>query len=90
MTDTPEMIERVARVIYNPTNDPTAQAWEHLSDERRADRLMRARAAIEAMAEPTQEMRRAANVVWSNGAGVSEIYTTAIRTALTPTKDTAE
>lgn len=54
-----DMVERVARAIYEGRNGPKCEPWAHKpkghQDPYRAD----ARAAIEAMREPTDEMTMA-------------------------------
>lgn len=60
MTDASEMIERVARKIYGQLGGgrilPPAIPWEELSMYAREEFFLAARAAIQAMREPTDAM----------------------------------
>lgn len=51
-----EMVERVARAIYEGRNGAGAKAWASQPKSHRAPYLLDARAAIEAMREPTEAM----------------------------------
>lgn len=53
MTNTPPMVERVARAIYEKRNGRGCTPWNHQSHAHRAPYLVDACAAIEAMREPT-------------------------------------
>lgn len=55
------MVERVARAIYEGRNGPRCMAWSRHSNEHRRPYIDDARAAIEAMREPTEEMLFAAD-----------------------------
>lgn len=57
-----EMIERVAKAIYEGRNGVGAMAWAHRQDGYKDPYRIDARAAIEAMREPTQ------NMVWTAAA----------------------
>lgn len=50
------MIERVAKAVYEGRNGKGCTAWGHLQNAHKAPYLTDARAAIEAMREPTHEM----------------------------------
>jgi len=52
------MIERVARAIYEGRNGIGAVAWAHRQDGYKTPYRIDARAAIEAMREPTEAMVR--------------------------------
>jgi hypothetical protein len=53
-----EMIERVARAIYEADPSYIQQSgWDDVPEARRAQYRRQARAAIGAMREPTEEMR---------------------------------
>lgn len=57
MTDTSEsMVERVARAIYEGRNGRGARAWGSQPNAHKEPYRSDARAAIEAMREPTDEM----------------------------------
>lgn len=81
------MIERVARAMFNATPFKDAGAWDDQSDTyRRMCRLL-ARAAIEAMREPTAGMVKAAREAIPAGRGLASAYArdaiiAAIRAAL--------
>lgn len=51
-----DMIERVARAIYEGRNGPGAKPWASQPKVHRAFYLLDAHAAIEAMREPTEQM----------------------------------
>lgn len=55
-----EMIERVAKAIYESAYGPQAN-WENLGREQKSEYLKHARAAIAAMRKPTQGMLEALN-----------------------------
>jgi hypothetical protein len=57
-----EMIERVAKAMVAKVNqiDGEGRGWEEASADERAEACAIARAAIEAMREPTNEMEEAA------------------------------
>lgn len=75
-----EMIERVAEAIYNNwANYPTcsvSKSWQETCDKLPAqanDFRRKAKAAIQAMREPTEEMIKAGEhymEIYSNGGGV--------------------
>lgn len=50
------MIERVARAIYETTRPAHYAAWDHLPRTQQVARFAEARAAIEAMREPSRQM----------------------------------
>jgi hypothetical protein len=66
-----EMVERVARAIIEMLNkidgDPNATAWDNASQEMKEGMYPLARAAIEAMREPTDDM-----LIAGVGAGYDE------------------
>lgn len=73
MSSTPEMVERVARAIFaamDLTDGLDAEAAE-----------VYARAAIAAMREPTEAMKRP-NTDWSDGERNAAVYTAMIERAL--------
>ncbi len=87
MTPVPEMVERVARAMWEVDS---ALNWE----DEMADYIMMARAAIEAMREPTQLMaeagmkeRRKANQITTADSLPYRVYCAHIDAALEPTKD---
>ena len=53
-----DMIERVARAIYEGRNGSGCKPWAHQPKAHQEPYLKDARAAIEAMREPTPEMER--------------------------------
>lgn len=55
-----EMIERVAKHIYDGRNGRGCKPWGHLPRAHQEPYLVDARAAIEAMREPTEAMEEAA------------------------------
>jgi hypothetical protein len=55
-----EMIERCARAIYEKRNGPGCSPWANRPKGHKDPYLADARAAIEAMREPTDDMRDAA------------------------------
>lgn len=88
------MIERVARAIYAAEGNTRAEPPDctprpmTLDDEAADDRetyFIYARAAIEAMREPTEAMERAAVVSWENYNGLAIAYTAMIDAALEET-----
>lgn len=56
-----DMVEKVARAIYSTRNGQGAKPWSLLTIAHKAPYLGDARAAIEALREPTEAMRDAAN-----------------------------
>jgi len=55
-----DMIDRVARALCKTEHEGDAGAWENKEDYQREDYRAEARAAIEAMREPTEAMYKAA------------------------------
>ncbi len=80
-----EMIERVAKVMWETSH--VGQAWGNCSPVQAAIYREDARAAIEAMREPTQEMKLAAYKAWTirvaNDADIGKIWQAMIDAALT-------
>jgi hypothetical protein len=56
------MVERVAKAIYEKRNGPGCYPWGNRTKGHKAPYLADARAAIEAMYEPTEQMTKAACV----------------------------
>jgi hypothetical protein len=84
---TESMIERVARAIYEVSAEPEhGDSWEAVSSLPWGDNLREhARAAIEAMREPTEAMKYAYNSAdLYDIAYSSEAWSRAIDAALTP------
>lgn len=78
------MVERVARAIYFRADDQGDKAWNHCQSWHRDIAREQARAAIEAMREPTDAM---ANAAWAKigedgDADVAVIYANMIDAAL--------
>lgn len=55
------MIERVARAIYEESDWSREQPWGNLPNAHRVPYLADAKAAIEAMRDPTRDMYKSAN-----------------------------
>lgn len=68
MTD---MVERVARAIYESRNGAGAIPWSRRDGAHKAPYLSDAHAAIEAMREPTDAMKRIGVDDILNGPGIS-------------------
>lgn len=76
-----EMIERVARAIC--ANDPENYEWEWLTEGGKAHFFESARAAIEAMRDPTDEMRRVGRDKFAEEeGGPMSVYATMIDAAI--------
>ena len=73
-----EMVERCAMAMHKAGFFPNVIPWEKCAEAYREERRMFARAAIEAMREPTAEMVVAA---WRSE-GTSEIWQAMIEEAL--------
>lgn len=86
-----EMIERVARAIYLARNGQGARPWSLLTKAHRTPYLGDARAAIEAMREPTEGMLDKGAVAEGDGNLAQQalnIWAAMIDAALSPsTKD---
>lgn len=75
-----EMVERVARAMYAHDSYKEGEpAWEDHSEQFRVVQRARARVAIEAMREPTEEMYQAG---WGRGGTPDVIWPAMIDAAL--------
>jgi hypothetical protein len=80
MTD---LIERVAKAIYEDRNGAGCMPWGRRDEAHKEPYRSDARAAIEAMREPTEEMGKAgADHVRNVSGGMSGIYRAMIDAAL--------
>lgn len=61
MSEVPEMVERVARAIYEGRNGKGCKPWSLLTNAHKDPYRGDARASIEAMREPTEAMLAAAS-----------------------------
>lgn len=80
-----DMVERVARAIARASNDdPDGLTGSLLNEDERywQHYVKQARAAIEAMREPTKDMRSAAAYYLGQTIDISELYSAMIDAAL--------
>lgn len=78
MTGAVDMVEKVARAIvgamYHPQPDMSGDIWKAVSPRHRRDATDAARAAIEAMREPTEAMKDAGSYFDHDGDGGISAY----------------